>query len=90
MLNRDGWRCQINDCEAPATTVDHIVRRADEGTSELDNLRAACTRCNFGRDAEWTGAVPEKLSLGQRWAVIRLDLLGVPHDAERTAVQTML
>jgi 5-methylcytosine-specific restriction enzyme A len=34
---------------ASATTVDHIVPREQGGTNDLDNLRAACGPCNYGK-----------------------------------------
>jgi 5-methylcytosine-specific restriction endonuclease McrA len=32
-----------------ATTVDHIIPVAKGGTDDLDNLVAACKRCNFSK-----------------------------------------
>ena len=46
VLIRDGYCCQY--CGAQdATTVDHVQPISKGGTDELDNLLAACTRCNY-------------------------------------------
>jgi len=54
VLARDRWKCQIqgNDCTKRATEVDHIIRREDGGTDGTENLRAACGKCNRGRERE--------------------------------------
>lgn len=51
ILERDGWRCRIRGprCRGRATTVDHVIPRSRGGSSRDDNLRAACTTCNYGR-----------------------------------------
>lgn len=57
VLDRDSWRCQVNgpDCTSVATTVDHVVARADGGDFWTPaNLRAACRRCNCAGGAEMT------------------------------------
>jgi 5-methylcytosine-specific restriction endonuclease McrA len=49
VLDRDGHRCQMRlaGCLGVATTVDHIMARADGGNCwDPANLRAACHRCN--------------------------------------------
>lgn len=33
-------------------TLEHVVRKADGGTSELSNLRASCGTCNWNRHGE--------------------------------------
>ena len=44
ILDRDNHICVY--CGREATQVDHIIPRVDGGTHELDNLVAACARCN--------------------------------------------
>lgn len=44
VLQRDAYQCVY--CGQEATQVDHIVPRADGGGHDLDNLVAACARCN--------------------------------------------
>ena len=44
IMRRDGGACQY--CNAPATTVDHIIPRSKGGGSTWENLVAACTPCN--------------------------------------------
>lgn len=50
VLDRDGWRCQINGplCLGKATEVDHIRSWRIPGVDPYDmtNLRAACKPCN--------------------------------------------
>ena len=52
ILARDSYVCQIRaaGCLGTATTVDHIVQ-PEAGGAWFDgaNLRAACTKCNYGR-----------------------------------------
>ena len=43
-LHRDNYTCVY--CARPADTVDHIVARSKGGANNLDNLVAACRRCN--------------------------------------------
>ena len=45
VLKRDNHICQICFLQ-PATDVDHIWPRRLGGTDHVDNLRAACGRCN--------------------------------------------
>lgn len=47
VLTRDGHTCQY--CGQPATTVDHVVPRRLGGDDSLDNLLAACKRCNYSK-----------------------------------------
>lgn len=52
VLRRDQHRCKIQgpNCKGTATTVDHIVSWQNGGAwYDPDNLRAACTTCNYGR-----------------------------------------
>lgn len=44
VLQRDGHVC--NYCGDVATHVDHIIPVAAGGTDSMDNLTAACARCN--------------------------------------------
>ncbi|WP_042378758.1 HNH endonuclease [Gordonia alkanivorans] len=44
ILTRDNWTCAY--CEAPASTVDHIVPRSRGGPSTFGNQVAACKPCN--------------------------------------------
>ena len=47
VLARDGRTCHY--CGGWANTVDHVVPKAYGGTDALDNLVAACMRCNSRR-----------------------------------------
>jgi 5-methylcytosine-specific restriction enzyme A len=64
VLDRDLWLCQIKGpgCTKAATTVDHIIARADGGdVYNPANLRAACVHCNGVASARRTH------QLRQRW-----------------------
>ena len=41
---RDGGRCAY--CDAPATSLDHVVPRSRGGTHTWDNVVSCCRRCN--------------------------------------------
>lgn len=42
---RDGWTCQYCGCRSNLT-VDHVIPRSKGGSSEWDNIVAACAPCN--------------------------------------------
>ena len=50
--------CQVEGCTQVATKVDHIVRRSNGGTDELENLQGLCKPHNSGKtahkDGRWT------------------------------------
>ena len=58
VLRRDSYICAY--CGEPANEVDHIQPRVLGGTDDLDNLVAACRRCNAMK-----GKRSEALFLGQ-------------------------
>ena len=58
VLRRDSYICAY--CGEPANEVDHIQPRVLGGTDDLDNLVAACRRCNAMK-----GKRSEVLFLGQ-------------------------
>jgi 5-methylcytosine-specific restriction endonuclease McrA len=58
VLRRDCYICSY--CGEPANEVDHIQPRVLGGTDDLDNLVAACRRCNAMK-----GKRSEALFLGQ-------------------------
>lgn len=41
---RDGGRCVY--CDAPATSIDHVIPRSRGGQHAWDNVVSACRRCN--------------------------------------------
>ena len=47
VLLRDQNTCFY--CGQDATTVDHILPRKSGGLDTMDNLVAACTRCNYAK-----------------------------------------
>lgn len=49
VLARDHHTCGY--CGQDATTVDHIVAKANGGTDELSNLIACCKPCNTTKGA---------------------------------------
>ncbi|MFU8874885.1 HNH endonuclease [Micromonospora sp. SL4-19] len=44
VLRRDRWRCAY--CDAPASTIDHILPRSRGGRNTWKNTTAACYECN--------------------------------------------
>jgi len=55
VLNRDAWTC--NYCGESATEVDHVYPKSKGGEDTLDNLVAACRRCNIKKkDGVFLGA----------------------------------
>ena len=48
VLRRDNRICQMCGIEE-ATTVDHIIPLSKGGTDNMDNLQAACKRCNYSK-----------------------------------------
>lgn len=51
ILRRDDYRCQFKGCDRKATTVDHLVPRAQGGRSTWLNLVASCRPCNQRKGA---------------------------------------
>lgn len=49
VLARDHGVCGY--CGAPATTVDHVVAKANGGTDDPSNLIACCKPCNSTKGA---------------------------------------
>jgi hypothetical protein len=47
VLNRDAWTCAY--CGDQAKQVDHVWPRSKGGEDTLDNLVAACERCNYAK-----------------------------------------
>jgi len=55
VLNRDAWTC--NYCGESANEVDHVYPKSKGGEDTLDNLVAACRRCNIKKkDAVFLGS----------------------------------
>ena len=44
VLQRDQYSCYY--CQEPANEVDHLLARVKGGSDDMDNLVAACRRCN--------------------------------------------
>lgn len=52
VLHRDKFRCQIcgaREEDGARLHVDHIIPVSKGGTSDMDNLRTLCDRCNLGK-----------------------------------------
>jgi len=43
------WDCKCAYCEAPATSLDHVIPRFRSGSSNRNNLIPACRRCNTNK-----------------------------------------
>ncbi len=70
VLARDSYRCRVptergTPCGRPATHVDHVTPRHLGGDDELDNLRAACARCNLERSNDGKA---RRAGLDRGWA----------------------
>jgi 5-methylcytosine-specific restriction protein A len=48
-------RCQEVGCKDAATTVDHVIARADGGTDHWSNLRAYCTPHHSSKTNRYDG-----------------------------------
>ena len=59
ILSRDGWACRYCGTAVSLRTahVDHVIPHSRGGSSDADNLVAACARCNLAKGArtpkEW-------------------------------------
>lgn len=57
-IARDGARCQY--CRNHGRTGDHVIPHSKGGISQLDNVVAACARCNTSKGArtlaEWVAS----------------------------------
>lgn len=52
ILRRDGFRCQLcgaSQADGVRLHVDHIIPVSKGGTSDVENLRTLCDRCNLGK-----------------------------------------
>jgi 5-methylcytosine-specific restriction protein A len=59
VLRRDNGlcvECYKRDTLTIATDVDHIVRKADGGTDDMDNLQSLCRRCHIAKTRLENGA----------------------------------
>lgn len=62
VLRRDGYTCAY--CGGPATTIDHVVPRCQQGPSTWTNSVAACRTCNERKG----GRTPEEAGMPLLWA----------------------
>jgi hypothetical protein len=46
ILKRDHHVCQYDDCKNKATTIDHVLPRAQGGLTAWNNLVGCCFECN--------------------------------------------
>jgi 5-methylcytosine-specific restriction endonuclease McrA len=75
VYERDGWQCKMPVCLCPdgrdidpalrgtdspwAPSIDHIVRRSEDGPNDRGNVRAAHRRCNMA-DADIPPSPPKQ------------------------------
>ena len=73
VLNRDAWTCAY--CGDQAKQVDHVWPRSKGGEDTLDNLVAACERCNYAKrdktDTVFLGTASTPPDLVERISPIR-------------------
>ena len=83
---RDGGRCAY--CDAPATSVDHVVPRSRGGQHSWDNVVSACGRCNHVKadrgiaELGWRLRRPASVPTGAAWLVVgarRIDPRWTPY-----------
>lgn len=71
---RDGGRCAY--CNAPATSLDHVVPRSRGGAHSWDNVVSACGRCNHVKadrgisELGWRLRRPPVAPSGAAWRVV--------------------
>jgi 5-methylcytosine-specific restriction endonuclease McrA len=71
---RDGGRCAY--CEAPATSLDHVIPRSRGGTHTWDNVVASCRRCNHTKadraiaDLGWRLRTTPRAPSGPAWRIL--------------------
>ena len=56
VLHRDQYACYY--CGQDATTVDHLLARSKGGNDSMDNLVAACTKCNYSKGGRFFVRTP--------------------------------
>ena len=70
---RDGGRCVY--CDAPATSIDHVIPRSRGGQHAWDNVVSACRRCNHVKadrtvaDLGWRLHPPQEPT-GTAWRIL--------------------
>jgi 5-methylcytosine-specific restriction endonuclease McrA len=67
ILQRDGFRCVYCGTTEGTLEVDHIVARANGGTSKSDNLATACRPCNLAKSDKTLDVVPVVAPLPTKW-----------------------
>ena len=56
VLSRDQYCCYY--CGQDANTVDHLIPRSKGGLDTMDNLVAACTKCNYSKGGRFFVRTP--------------------------------
>ncbi len=83
---RDGGRCVY--CNAPATSIDHVVPRSRGGAHHWENVVSACHRCNHTKadrtlkDLGWRLRLKPREPSGAAWRILgsgRADPRWVPY-----------
>lgn len=75
-LERDGHRCVVPGCGAPAVVVDHVVSRRAGGADALPNLRSLCR----AHDQQVKERPDGTRKNGGRLRVVGCDASGRPRD----------
>jgi 5-methylcytosine-specific restriction endonuclease McrA len=71
---RDGGRCVY--CNAPATSLDHVVPKSRGGAHSWDNVVSACARCNHVKadrgiaELGWRLHRPPVAPTGAAWRIV--------------------
>ncbi|HEY2173952.1 MAG TPA: HNH endonuclease [Mycobacteriales bacterium] len=71
---RDGGRCAY--CDAPATSLDHVVPKSRGGSHSWENVVASCRRCNHTKgdraiaELGWRLRTTPRAPTGSAWRVL--------------------
>ena len=71
---RDGGRCVY--CDAPATSIDHVIPKSRGGQHSWDNVVSACRRCNHVKadrgltDLGWRMRRVPAMPAGSAWRIL--------------------
>ena len=65
VMRRDMHLCQpcyLKGRPTPATQVDHIIPKSQDGTADMDNLQAICDDCHKAKTAQEATGSKDKLA----------------------------
>jgi 5-methylcytosine-specific restriction protein A len=69
VMRRDMHLCQPcyrKGRPTPATQVDHIIPKSQDGTDDMDNLQAICDNCHKAKTAQEATGGKDKLAFDEK------------------------